>query len=142
MSKTIRKNLLHKNVTIVIRVSKGKVSKMMDLSGEEARLRQEIERLDNLFEKKKGKRVLRTFLVFSGVVYLVAQYFGAMSSIKDYLIWLVGAPIFAGLIMFGAMLLLLYIWGGALEDAKYLSNLKGQLQAIMRLNNREYMDEL
>ena len=110
---------------------------MMDLSGEEARLRQEIERLDNIFEKKKGKRVLRTFLVFSVVVYLAAQYFGAMSSIKDYLIWLVGAPLLAGLIMFGAMLLLLYIWGGALEDAKYLSSLKGQLIATMRFNKTD-----
>ena len=140
MSKTVRKNLLHKNVTIILRVSKGKVSKMIDLSGEEARLRHEIERLDNIFENKKGKRVLRTFLVFSVVVYLVAQYFGAMSSIKDYLIWLVGAPLLAGLIMFGAMLLLLYIWGGALEDAKYLSSLKGQLIATMRFNHKN--DEL
>ena len=115
---------------------------MIDLLKEEARLRKEIEKLDKLFDKKKGKRVLRTFLVFSVVVYLAAQYFGEMSSIKDYLIWIVGAPFFAGLIMFGAMLLLLYIWGGAMEDEKYLANLKGQLQAIMRLNNREYTDEL
>ena len=113
---------------------------MRDLSGEEARLRQEIEKLDKLFEKKKGKRVLRTFLVFSGVVYLAAQYFGAMSNIIDYLTWLVLAPIFSGLIMFGASLLLLYIWGGAMEDEKHLARLEGQLIATMRFNKKN--DEL
>jgi hypothetical protein len=109
---------------------------MMDLSGEEARLRQEIERLDNLFEKKKGKRVLRTFFVFSGVIYLVALCFGAMSNMKDYLLWLVGAPIFAGLIMFAATLLLLYVSSGAIEDAKIIARLEGQLSAISSLNKK------
>ena len=113
---------------------------MEDLSKEEARLRQEIERLDKLFDKRKEKRVLRTFLVFSGVVYLAAQYFGAMSSIKDYLIWLVGAPLFAGLIMFGAMLLLLYILTGSYEEIKHIAHLEGQLMATMRFNKKN--DEL
>ena len=112
---------------------------MEDLSKEEARLQQEIERLDKLFEKKKGKRVLRTFLIFSGVVYLAAQYFGEMSNIKDYLIWLIEAPILAGLIMFGAALLFLYIWGGALEDAKIIAKLEGQLIAVNRLNKKEQL---
>lgn len=103
-------------------------------------LRQLISRAEATSEKRKGKRVLRTFLVFSGVVYLAAFAFGEMDSIKDYLAWLVVAPIFAGLIMFGSALLLLYIFHGALEDAKYIASLNGELNAtgrFIRLINKE-----
>jgi hypothetical protein len=105
-------------------------------------LRQIISRAKDACEKKQQKRVIRTFLVFSGVVYLAAQYFGAMSSIKEYLCWLIVAPILAGLIMFGAILLLLYITSGALEDAKYIASLEGELNATIRFNNRINKEEL
>lgn len=105
-------------------------------------LRQLISRAKDACDKKKDKRVIRTFLVFSVVVYLAAQCFGAMSNIKDYFIWLVAAPIFAGLIMFGAMLLLLYIHNGAMEDEKYIARLEGELNATVRFNIRKNKDEL
>lgn len=112
---------------------------MKDLSREEE-LRQQISRLKDACEKKKGLRLRNTFLVFSGVVYLAAQYFGEMSNIIDYLCWLVAAPILAGLIMFGATLLLLYITAGASEDEKYIARLEGELMATMRFNEKK--DEL
>jgi hypothetical protein len=105
-------------------------------------LRQIISKAKDTCEKKKQNRAIRTFLVFSGVVYLAAQYFGAMSNIKDYLIWMFGAPIFAGLIMFGAMLLLLYIHNGAMEDEKYIASLEGELNATIRFNNRINKEKL
>lgn len=104
-------------------------------------LRQLISRAKDACDKKKHKRVIRTFLVFSVVVYLVAQYFGEMINIKDYLIWLIVAPIFAGLIMFGSALLLLYIHNGAMEDVKYIASLEGELNATFRFNRRN-KDEL
>lgn len=105
-------------------------------------LRQIISKAKDACEKKKQNRAIRTFLVFSIIVYLAAQYFGEMSSIKDYLIWLIGAPIFAGLIMFGAMLLLLYIHNGAIEDEKYIASLEGELNATIRFNSRRDKDDL
>lgn len=105
-------------------------------------LRQLISRAEDACEKKKGKRVLRTFLVLSGVVYLAAFAWGAMSSIKDYLLWLVGSPLFAGLIMFGSMLVMLYICHGAIEDAKYIASLNGELNATVRFNHRINKEKL
>ena len=105
-------------------------------------LRHIISKAEDACEKKKQKRVLKTFLVFSGVVYLAAHYFGEMSNIKEYLGWLVAAPFFAGLIMYGAELLLLYIHYGAMQDAKYIASLEGELNATVRFNNRINKDEL
>ena len=105
-------------------------------------LRQIISRAEDACEKKKQKRVLRTFLVLSGVVYLAAFACGAMSSIKDCLLWLVSAPILAGLIIFGSALVLLYIHHGAIEDAKYIASLNGELNATVRFNNRINKEKL
>lgn len=103
-------------------------------------LRQIISKAKDASEKKKHKRVIRTFLVFSVVVYLAALYFGEMSNINDYLLWLIAAPFFAGLIMFGAILLLLYILKGGMEDEKYIASLEGELNATIRFNRKK--DEL
>ena len=103
-------------------------------------LRQIISRAKDACDEKKHRRVIRTFLVFSAVVYLAAQCFGEMSSIKEYLGWLIAAPILAGLIMFGSALLLLYIHNGAMEDEKYIASLEGELNATVRFNRKK--DEL
>lgn len=107
---------------------------MKDLSREEE-LRKQISRLEDACEKKKWLRVRNTFLVLSGVIYLVAFAWGEMSDIKEYLSWLVGAPIIAGLIMFVSMMVLLYIIGGALEDERVIAMLKGKLNAINHFIN-------
>ena len=105
-------------------------------------LRQIISKAKDACEEKKQKRVIKTFLFFSVVVYLAAHYFGEMSSIEAYLGWLIAAPFLAGIIMYGALLLLLYIWSGALEDEKYIAKLEGELNATIRFNNRKNKDEL
>ena len=105
-------------------------------------LRQLISRAKDTCDDKKHKRVIRTFLVFSGVIYFVAFAWDEMNSIREYLCWLIAAPILAGLIMFGATLLLLYIHSGAMEDAKYIASLEGELNATVRFNIRKNKDEL
>lgn len=110
---------------------------MMDLSKEEARLRQEISKLDALYEKRKEKRVIRTFLVLSGVVYLAASAFGAMNGIVEYLCGLVVAPFVAGIIMYGSMLVLLYMMTGGTEEIKIIARLEGELLATMRFNKKD-----
>ena len=105
-------------------------------------LRQIISKAKDACDEKQHKRVIRTFLIFSGVVYFVALVCGEMNSIKEYLCWLIAAPILSGLIMYGATLLLLYIWSGALEDEKYIAKLEGELNATVRFNSRKNKDEL
>ena len=80
-------------------------------------------------------------MVFSGVVYLAAFIFDEINSVKEFLGWLIAAPFYAGLIMFGSALLLLYIHNGAMEDAKYIASLEGELNATFRFNRRN-KDEL
>ena len=99
-------------------------------------LRQTIARAEDACEKRKGKRVLRTFLVLSGVVYLAAFAWGEMNSIVDFLGWLIAAPFMAGIIMYGSILVTGYIHHGAMEDAKYIASLNGELNATVRFNNR------
>ena len=105
-------------------------------------LRQIISKAKDACEKKKHKRVIKTFLVFSVVVYLLAFIFGEINSIKEFLGWLVAAPFLAGLVMYGSTLLLLYIHNGAMDDAKYIASLEGELNATMRFNRRKDKNEL
>ena len=88
-------------------------------------------------EKEKWLRVKKTFLVLSGAVYLLALEFGEMSGAKEYLGWLLVAPVLAGLIMFGSMLVLLYITSGVREEERYIARLEGELDAIMRFNKKD-----
>ena len=105
-------------------------------------LRQLISRAKDACEKKQEKRVRKTFLVLSGVVYLVAFAWDEINSWIEFLGWLVAAPFLAGLIMYGAILLLLYIHNGAMEDARYIASLEGELNATVRFNIRKNKDEL
>lgn len=105
-------------------------------------LRQLISNAEKSCEKKKQKRVIRTFLVLSGVVYLAAFAWGKMNSIVEYLGWLVAAPIIAALIIFCSMLVTIHISSGALEDAKYIASLNGELNATVRFNHRINKDKL
>lgn len=104
-------------------------------------LRDLISRMEDVCEKRKEKRVIRTFLVLSGVVYLAAFAWDGMNSIKDCLLWLIGAPLLAGLIIFGSALVMLHIHHGAMEDAKFIASLNGELNATVRFN-RKNKDEL
>lgn len=105
-------------------------------------LRQLISRAKEVSEKKKEKRVLKTFLVLSGVIYFVAFAWDEINSWIEFLGWLVVAPFLAGLIMYGAMLITAYIHNGAMEDTKYIASLEGELNATVRFNIRKNKDEL
>lgn len=105
-------------------------------------LRQIISKAEDACEKKKQKRVLKTFLVLSGVVYLVAFAWGEMNNIVELLCGLIAAPFMAGIIMYGSVLVTAYIHYGAMEDAKYIASLEGELNATVRFNNRINKDEL
>lgn len=99
-------------------------------------LRQLISNAEKACEKKQWKRVKKTFFVLSGVVYFIAFVCGEMNSIVEYLGWLVAAPFAAGLIMYGSILVTAYINHGALEDAKYIASLNGELNATVRFIRR------
>ena len=103
---------------------------MKDLSREE-KLEQQISKLEADFDKRKWLRVRRTFFTLSGVVYLVAFMVGEIKGdIKEYLGWLVVAPVLAGIALFISLLILSYIIIGGMEEEKYIAKLKGELNAI------------
>ena len=105
-------------------------------------LRQIISRAKDACNKKKWLRVKRSFLVLSGVIYLIAFAWGEMNEIKEFLGWLVGAPILSGLVILGSVIVLLHIIKGGMEDAKYIASLEGELNATIRFNSRKNKDEL
>lgn len=93
----------------------------------------DLERLiyekDDAFDREQGKRVKITFLVLSGIIYLVA-FMSDKTSGTDYLRWILAAPIMAGLIMFVSYGVWAYIIHGALKRAETIAGLKGELIAI------------
>ena len=129
---------------------KGKERKMKDLSREE-RLNQRIAELerqiyvkDDAFDKEQGKRCKRTFLVLSGVIFLSALYFGLelkMIDISYCLMWLVLAPISAGVMMYISLLITLYIYTGATRRVETIAKLKGELNTLKSEKNNNYLDE-
>ena len=103
-------------------------------------LRGLISAREKVCEKEKWLRVKRTFLVLSGFIYFLAFAWGEINSWIEYLGWLLAAPFYAGLIMFGSLMVLLYIWSGVKEEERYIARLKGELDAIIRFNEKK--DEL
>ena len=109
---------------------------MKDLEREKELERLICERAD-AYSEKKWVRLKRTFFVLSGVVYLVAHYFGEMSNIKEYLEWLVVAPIFAGLILIISYGILYYIITNSMEEEKEIAELKGKYTERKYFINKE-----
>lgn len=104
---------------------------MKDLAREK-----ELERL--IYEKanacstKKWVRLKRTFFAVSGAIYLLIIYYGLKSDkididIKYLLSWLVASPVMAGFVMLISYGILYYIITGAMEEEKYIAELKGKL---------------
>ena len=104
---------------------------MKDFSREEriAQLEKLISEKDDSFDEEQGKRVKRTFLVLSGVIYLIAFMCGEISGIW-YLKWLIIAPIMSGIIMFVSFGICYYIMSGAIRRAETLAELKGRLYEL------------
>ena len=106
----------------------------MEDSSKEEKAKQEISELEKLisekdyaFDAEQWKRVKRTFLVLSGVIYLVMFMQGAISGTKEFFEWLIVAPVMAGFIMLISYGVLCYIMNGALKRAATISELKGRL---------------
>ena len=93
-------------------------------------IEKELERL--IYERaeacseKKWVRLKRTFFVLSGVLYLAALYLGKMSTIKDYLLGLVAAPILAGFVLLISYGILYYMITNSMEEEKEIAELKGR----------------
>ena len=102
---------------------------MKDLSREE-KLEQEILKMAHECDDKKWLRVKRTFFVLSGVVYLTVFMCGGMNDIRDYLGWLISAPIMAGFIMFISYGILFYIIDGSMKEEKAIAKKIGELNAL------------
>ena len=111
---------------------------MEDLSKTE-RLEKEILVMAEKCGDIKWLRVKRTFFVLSGVVYLLAIYFGLELKtihIPYYLEWLVLAPIVAGFVMFISYGILYYIIDGQLKEEKAIAKKMGELNAIKFSNKK------
>ncbi len=99
----------------------------------EEKLKQQIAHLERINETKKGKRIRNTFFVLSAVVYFIAFVCDGMNSAQDYLLWILAAPVSAGILMFVSSLVMLYVISGAMNDEKYIARLKGELDAIQSI---------
>lgn len=109
---------------------------MKDLSREE-RIDREIVRLEQLiakkdydFDKEQGKRIKRTFFVASAVIYLIAFMNDAMNHWKDFLEWILVAPMMSGAIMFVSFGVCFYIMNGAIRRVETIAKLEGELNAL------------
>lgn len=102
---------------------------MKDLAREKE-LEHLIDKMENICCKKKWVRLKRTFLAVSGAIYLLIIYYGLKSDKIDieYLIsWLVASPVMAGFVMLISYGILYYIITGAMEEEKYIAELRGKL---------------
>lgn len=102
---------------------------MKDLEREKE-LERLIDKMENTCSKKKFVRLKRTFFAVSGAIYLLTIYNGIESDkidIEYLLSWLVASPVMAGLVLLVSYGILYYIITGAMEEEKYLAELRGKL---------------
>lgn len=102
---------------------------MKDLAREKE-LERLIDEKANAYSEKKWVRLKRTFFVLSGVIYLIALYWGLEDDIIDikYLLsCLVASPVMAGFILLISYGILYYIITNSMEEEKNIAELKGKL---------------
>lgn len=100
----------------------------------EEELQQRIYELEQLCDKKKWKRTVKTFAVLTIVIYYLAFIqLRIVKSIEDALIAIILCPLIALGLMFVSMLVTLYITSGAISDTEAIARLKGNLEEA-RLN--------
>ena len=99
---------------------------MKELSREE-KLERSIFKTAEEHESRKWSRVKRTFFVLSGAIYLAAFMFGDINGTKEYLMWLMAAPVMAGFVMLIAWAVLSHIINGAMQDRAEIAKLEGRL---------------
>jgi hypothetical protein len=108
----------------------------------EEELKRIIREKVNACDENKWMRVKRTFLVLSGVVYLLEIYNGLQSDkididIEYLLTWLLASPIVAGFVFIISYGILHYMIAGALEEEKTIARLIGRLEGIEEVKRSE-----
>ena len=105
-------------------------------------LRRIIHEKVNTCDENKWVRLKRTFLVLSGVVYLLEIYNGLESDkididIEYLLTWLLAAPMVAGFVMLISYGILHYMTSEALKEEKEIARLIGKLEGIEEAQRSE-----
>lgn len=95
-------------------------------------LKKQIEEYDNIFEKRKQKRVIITFLGLSVAFYILGIILGDFHNITEYLMYLILAPVIAVIYMFVNTLIFLPLNTKAIDEAVFMEHLKTELRLLER----------
>lgn len=83
-----------------------------------------------IYDERKWVRVKRTFLVLSAIIYVGAFALDAMDSLRDFLVWILVAPVMAGMLIAIAFAVVSYIVIESMKEEKELARLQGKIDAI------------
>ena len=83
-----------------------------------------------IYDERKWMRVKRTFLVLSAIIYVGAFALDAMDSLRDFLVWILVAPVMAGMLIAMAFAVVSYIVIESMKEEKELARLQGKIDAI------------
>lgn len=93
-------------------------------------LKKQIAEYDNIFEKRKQKRVIITFLGLSVAFYILGIILGEFQNITEYLMGLILAPVIAVIYMFVNTLIFLPLNTKAIDEAVFMEHLKTELHLL------------
>ena len=91
--------------------------------------RQALEKAE-VFGERKWMRVKRTFLVLCAIIYVGAFALDAMNSLRDFLVWVLVAPVMAGMLMAISFAVVSYIVIESMKEEKELARMLGKIDAI------------
>ena len=91
--------------------------------------RQAFEKAE-IYGERKWMRVKRTFLVLSAIIYVGAFVLDAMNSLSDFLVWILVAPVMAGMLIAISLAVLSYIVIESTKEEKELARMQGKIDAI------------
>ena len=97
-------------------------------------LRQEIFELEKIYQKKKNKINLYTFIFLGIAFYICGIWFGYMNSVTDYLSGIVISYVFAGFYMFISILVFTPIFNCCSNEIESITRLKTKLQLLEKDN--------
>lgn len=83
-----------------------------------------------IYGERKWMRVKRTFLVLSAIIYFGAFVRDAMSSLRDFIVWIFVAPVMAGMLIAISFAIVSYIVIESMKEEKELARMQGKIDAI------------
>lgn len=83
-----------------------------------------------IYGERKWMRVKRTFLVLSAIIYLGAFVNDAMNCLRDFLVWILIAPVMAGMLMAISLAVMGYVLIESMKEEKELARMQGKIDAI------------